>query len=580
MEIRRLCRGCGLVLSTQDILSRPTIREQALVATENASKGSPFALPTPASELAEMNHRIMDILQSSTMANRWDSVETAMLCSPFQRRMYRAFHHKAEAPYLFSALVQVAHLDGSVSTDNHMKWMLQAWEQTAQRHAMLRTVFVTPTPTTSMPAACVEADLIQVVLKTVPLEIARASRGVSCKEEAIEQSRARLATFRRSAFQNNQPPVSLDIFLVCGGGAEESIYAHLIIGHMLIDHVSLTHVMSDFQMYYSELASEKLPLRPPHLLDAKNNGDFGAYIRQLHMQDRLAAKQNRNWWTGRLRDTPRCIMAPELVGDCVGATAACRHYEMSSIYFRLDVSDRVTRLCAEAEVTLASMLQFAWAVLLHIRTGNYVVCFGHLVSDRDHGHHAAAAGDESEIVGPMLCLSVARAVMSPSDTVVHAMRALQDHNVASLAHMSTLDLTAVEKELLGGDADTIGNPATYPVLFNTLVNYRKIRHAKKEGKGQTDLFRSIWKQDPHEVRCFPIGTLLVSSHSITTPKQQDIVLSFNENGSLCLDAELSYYKHMFSAESMHKTASAYCRIIELLTTHTGWTIQDLTAAMC
>jgi len=54
------------------------------------------------------------------------------------------------------------------------------------------------------------------------------------------------------------------------------------------------------------------------------------------------------------------------------------------------------------------------------------------------------------------------------------------------------------------------------------------------------------------------------------------VLSFNERGGGSrLDAELTYYNHMFSSLSMHKMAEMYVKTVEVLSLKECNTMKDL-----
>lgn len=481
IDIKRLCNAAGLPLSTQDVLSKPTIRQLAQIGIQKS-----LTTPSAPSSLRSACHRericglVEDVLKLCPGAPFHDCIETAMPCSPLQRRMYRAFHQKPEAPYLFNNLVELSGLESSLPTTHHRPSqttrLLEAWQKTVQRHAILRTVFVVSSPKP-------DADVVQVVLKTTRPS-AQLLHVDSC-DDAVAQSRAGLATFRQAVFRNNLPPLSLTFFIANNTG---KIYAHLILGHMLMDHVSLSHVMSDFGAFYRGLDSQLSPL----------SKGFGDYIAQV-TQNPLESGESTRFWVEALRDVRPCTIARELRGRHPprqdGPENQCP-VAVGSVRFALDIPDAARRLCADARVTLSSLLQFAWATLLRRHTGNDAVCFGHLVSDRDR-----VPDEEGEIVGPVICLAVGRVVFADEGPVCDAMRALQDHSIAGLAHMSSFDLAAVEGELLGRWApDAVSRQTIRPgSLFNTLINYRKVEYSPA-GTLEIPKYKSIWKQDPHNVR--------------------------------------------------------------------------------
>lgn len=475
----------------------PTIRQLARLAREKMSirPAEPGALPprTSALDRQSLSDRVKD-----TLNILGDSFQSIMRCSLFQKRIYHAFHYKWQAPYLYNNLVKLDRLPSDDHVPLTQRFQLEvsrllgAWQQTTQRHSILRTIFV---GSSSTPGA--DNEVYQIVLKRITPHTQVFH--VDSIEDAVIQSQSHLATFRETVFRNNLPPHSLAILI--DGANSGGLYVHLILSHMLVDHVSLAHIMSDFDMFYRVLAIE--PMAP--------SKEFGEYITQA-INPRPGGDETERamiFWETALRDTVPCIIENQHLsgtlfptgneaatekGNCdyVGITASVR--------FAVDVTDSVTSLCKDAEVTLSNLLQFAWAVLLHILTGNEAVCFGHLVSDRDQ-----VADDELAIVGPVLCLLVGHVTFPPnSGSVFDAMRALQNHNVASLSHTSSFDLASIERRLLfrnhecGGTAAMSGRNGSPPVLFNTLINYRKVVYSSAHDF-ITERHRSLWKRDAYEV---------------------------------------------------------------------------------
>lgn len=474
--MKRACVARGFHLSAQDVLSNPSIRKLAAIVKRTPSAPQPAApTPTTLGEVEiESNNRVRAVLLKYPQLASCDKIETAMLCSPLQRRMYLAFHHKREAPYLFNNLVELLGQSNISSPQAHIDKMLQAWQQIVNRHAILRTVFVGDT---SKP----DAEVIQVVLKTwIPsIDVLTVDSSV----DAIKKSQAHVDEFRQTAFKDYSPPASLRILVESNTGR---LYVHVILGHMLIDHVSLAHVMADFDTCVA--SGQAAALLPPV------QRHFRSYLENMP-RGRVAERESTKFWASALRNMQRCIVPPNLPQHPSASTSL---HSVGSICFNLDLTPAITTLCTEARVTLSNLLQFAWALLLRSDTGNDAVCFAHLVSDRD----LMMGGDEDEIVGPLLCLGIACVTFSGGDTVFDTMRCLQNHNIASMSHMAALDLTAVERELCSRPDQTSqhrhGSQRNLSAtMFNTMVNYRKVQY--RSSHSPKAKYRSLWKQDPHEV---------------------------------------------------------------------------------
>jgi fumiquinazoline F synthetase len=500
MDIKRQCTDLGLCLSTQDVLSMPTVRQLARLA-----KQKPPAVRSRPQDRPQLTYTLDQQSLNASIKNKLsilgNNVESITYCSPFQRRMYKGFHSEGRIPYIYNNLVKLERLsvqshDGLASRpsgQSEISRLLRSWQQTIQRHSILRTTFVGGGSTSAG-----VGELCQVVLKSITPE--SAVFHVTSTDDILTRSRAHLETFRRNVFKENLAPHSLAILV--DESDSKALYMHLILSHMLVDHVSLAHIMSDFDLFYRGWTVDLMPPCKP----------FGDYI-SLSTAPRPEEGGDDSvqifWQTAFLGILPCILERKHLSGGLFPASdvtpmdkiACITEKSVASVKLTLNITDSVDRLCRDAEVTLSNLLQFVWAVLLHLLTNNDAVCFGYLASDRDR-----IGDDELEIVGPVLCLLVGRVVFSQgSGTILHALCALQKHNIECMSRASSFDLTSFEKGLSRGGyqrLDTASAPGRQvpPVLFNTLINYRKVKYSSPKDLANTMNYRSIWKQDPHEVR--------------------------------------------------------------------------------
>lgn len=533
MDIKRQCTALGFHLSTQDVLRMPTVRQLARLARQEpptvaACKQDPLQ-PT-----YKLDRELLSANVKNTLNILGANVESIMHCTPFQSRMYSAFHSKGRVPYVYNHLVKLDRLQShdcppsKQSCRSEISRLLSSWQRTIERHSILRTIFV---PSRSTLAA--DDGVFQMVLKCNRPDIHVFH--VTSADDVLTKSRAHLEDSRRNLFRDHAAPHSLAILV--DESDKRTFYMHLVLSHMLVDHVSLAHIMFDFGLFCRGFAVDLMsPCKP--------FGDYVAQSTSLRLRDEMNNSVDPFWRTV-LQDIVPCILksrhfagSPGLTSDispdamrvCTSGTS------MASVKFTLDIAESVHCLCRDAEVTLSNLLQFVWAVVLHMLTRNDAVCFGYLVSDRD-----TVGDDELEIVGPVLNLLVGHVTFSQSSgTILEALRALQKHNIESISRASSFDLTRLEKSLVSGGRERLGTaavpgPEAPPVLFNTLINYRKVKYSSPHNASHTMSYRSVWKEDPHEVRCptyyaailfsesFPY--LIQNSKTLFSPSTRDLTRS-------------------------------------------------------
>ncbi|KAJ4419141.1 Non-ribosomal peptide synthetase [Gnomoniopsis sp. IMI 355080] len=490
IQLMQLCRKRGIMVTTQEVLANPTVRCLARIAQRSRQPDYEHPLDSTNSQdgsIIESSHKaptkgnLLETLPdvASILPVSAESIEAVWPCTPFQRRMYTAFRCRPNSPYLFDSLIE---LTEGLATDP--QWLITAWQQTIDRHGILRTAFV---PIIA-PGEAEDATLLsQVVLKKWS-----ADATVVHTEEGAQNLLA-LATEHRAAvrarlFEDNAPPVALRVYVTQQSGDKDSrCFAHLIMSHLMIDHVSFAHILSDWQRFYEGSQDEAGlagPEPPP----------FGLYSCQRQSTDK-----GNEFWISALQDAKPCLLTRELYGDGVEITQESQDACLRSEIFTVELTSALDEFCRRVGTTLATVLQFVWAVLLHVQTGKQDVCFGQLVSDRDFADDGFLGGGGGgnaigQVVGPMLALVVGRVRFTATDSLIEALCGLHDHNVRAASH-KIYELEKVEEEL--------GVESSWR-LFDTLVNIRRVQYQGDDDndsarKLRRKRFRSIHKRDPHEV---------------------------------------------------------------------------------
>ncbi len=465
MHVSRFLSLAGVPVKTQDVLKSNSIRELAL-AFGSREPRDPSAEAQPRTR--QSGSRSLPSIEEVLSEHGFHLASTSKILSvhhstPFQSRTTSALYALPWRPYLYNLFAEIGGYGLSdQNLDPHR--LLSAWRSTVARHDILRTAI----PLTKDGNAAYQVILDESAAACGTFEVGTEKEALEASIEKTKQVKASLSPTSLT------PPLWLNLYTT----STKQVYMHLLMGHMLIDHVSLSHVLHDWDVFYRGDSSL--------LTGAARLPRFANYVDDVESRDSLASI---DFWTRKLHGVEPTILRPTYkLADDGARLAMAADAAMSAINFKIDIDAKMDQYCRNTHVTVSTLLQFAWAVLLGAYTAQTSVCFGHLASDRD-----IDIQDADEIVGPMLTVLVTHVVLGSQDrasaasSVEDAIRKLQDDNTDSMAH-KVFDLSAIERRL--------GLRLPDSALFNTLINYRKV---KRSGPQPVMKLRSILKQDPHEV---------------------------------------------------------------------------------
>ncbi|HEY6788907.1 MAG TPA: amino acid adenylation domain-containing protein, partial [Trebonia sp.] len=208
--------------------------------------------------------------------------------------------------------------------------------------------------------------------------------------------------------------------------------------HLVLDGWSVPVLMGDLWALYTGTDPALLPAAPP----------FGDYLRWLAGRDQAAAAAA---WRGYLADCggPTLLGGPAVRGH---RTARAFRAELDA-----DATAALRRVARAHGVTLATVAQAAWAVLLHELTGRDDVVFGVTVS----GRPAELDGAE-RMVGLLISTLPMRARLRPAEPVTALLARLQREWAVLLDHQH-LGLPDVARAAGGGELfDTLLVVENYP----------------------------------------------------------------------------------------------------------------------
>jgi amino acid adenylation domain-containing protein/non-ribosomal peptide synthase protein (TIGR01720 family) len=282
----------------------------------------------------------------------------------------------------------------------------RAWEDTVQRHVALRSCFVTDRAGQPLQIVCGRVELPWRVMdwRSDP------SDGADDRfEELLRDDRAR-------PFDIASPPLMRITVVRTSDVVHRVIWTH---HHLQIDGWSWPIVLDDVAARYAELVDGTPPVR---------TGPAPSYRRYLQwLADRNESDSPRYWAQTLAQFDPTPVPGvrrPRARGrqNGAGEDRSAEH----AVTVGPDAVTRLTALARQHQVTLNTVVQTAWALVLHDATGRNDVAFGATFSGRP-----ADLPDVDEIVGPFvnnLPIRVGLAATTPlGDLLAHV------HQVVALA---------------------------------------------------------------------------------------------------------------------------------------------------
>ncbi|MGW1768320.1 amino acid adenylation domain-containing protein [Streptomyces sp. NPDC002073] len=285
------------------------------------------------------------------------------------------------------------HLTGHVDPER----MRAAGQALLERYPNLRSAFL----------ASGEGDPVQIVAEHVAIpwqHIDLSGLGEAEQDAAVDKA---LADDRADQLDPARPPLIRLALLTCGPQkAKLIITAH----HTLFDGWSSPLVIKDLIRLYA--ATEELaPVR-----------SYGDYLAWLSKQDRDASAAR---WKEELADFDQ----PTLLAADIPEKGEASRLGRVEVPLSIDKGRELARRAAELGVTLNTLLQGAWAVLLSKLSGQNDVVFGFAVN----GRPADLIGSD-EMVGLFINTLPTRVRCGADQTVGEVITDLQDRQISLLDH--------------------------------------------------------------------------------------------------------------------------------------------------
>ncbi|WP_255321653.1 amino acid adenylation domain-containing protein, partial [Paenibacillus thiaminolyticus] len=276
-----------------------------------------------------------------------------------------------------------------------------SWNTVIQRHAVLRT---------SVDSGWRDQPL-QVVYRSRTLKIAYADLSMKSAAEQERELALLKEEDRKRGFRAESDSLMRVAVVRTGPESHQLLWSF---HHILMDGWCLPLVVKEVLEIYTALCKEEEPQLP-------RVTEYSEYIRWLSEQDGQAAAK---YWADLLADF-------EQAGELPRRQRQAQGYEARRVTCSLGrkLTERISQAAREQGVTVNTLLQTAWGLLLHKYSGTHDAVFGSVVS----GRPADLPGVEG-MIGLFINTIPVRVKCEAGDTVARVLQQVQEQALASQAH--------------------------------------------------------------------------------------------------------------------------------------------------
>ena len=449
---------------------------------------------------------------------------TAVLpCSPIQYRMLQS-QRRTPGTYQSDTWHVIKTPLGSGLVDQRK--MQAAWQTVVDRHEALRTIFI--------PSIVRPGEFDQVVLKEHRAEV----RLAECEDSAMLET---LENYAAVDYSSARPHNAFTLFR----GSDKDVYCKLEISHALQDGMSTRVIYRDLELAYRDL----LPNEP--------TAGFRDYVSWLHEQD---LSPSVDYWTRRLENVRPCCLPRSPVDRSIVGGAK---HEFVPVELEADMSVSLADFCKRNGVTMATVFQTAWALVLRVFTRSKDVLFGYMTANRD----VPIAGI-ADVVGPLINMLMCRLGIEDGMSVGRLLRDVAGDFVEGVEHQFGFVEAVRKKEekmnAYGGDDD--GKEA----LWNTVMSLEYAgEEAREEGSSppSTLAFEAIGGVRSPEVSsfAFPSHSTLSRSNLLTFILWQfDVVIGVLIHEKSNVEIQIGYWDHCIRREYVEELSRTYVGFLDLI----------------
>ncbi|EIK94329.1 non-ribosomal peptide synthetase [Pseudomonas sp. M47T1] len=387
IQVVSRAREAGLHLTPKDVFQHQRLQQLAAQASpvQAPVQAMTQALHVPGMPLRAEHFPLAGLQQQQLDALGLDEarVEAILPLSPMQQGMlFHSVEVQEEGLYVNQLNIGIDGLDATR--------FRQAWAEVSQAHDSLRSLFLWQGL----------EQALQVVLSDAPLPVREVDlRGQRVTPELIERY---VLAERAEPFDWQRPPLQRLLLLRLGEQQYRLIWTY---HHIVLDGWSVSLLIGQVLRRY--LGGEKPAV----------GGRYGDYIAWLQAQDEQAAQA---FWQAQLQ----VLEQPTLLAQSLVDTPQGQGH--TALYTRLDkaATERLRQFARQQRITLNTLIQGAWLLLLQRYTGQRTVAFGATVS----GRPASLPGAENLLGLFINTLPIAQ-TLAPQQPLGDWLRHLQDYNL-------------------------------------------------------------------------------------------------------------------------------------------------------
>jgi len=238
---------------------------------------------------------------------------------------------------------------------NHLS---KSWQQVLKNHSILRSGFYYDAFT--MPVQCVYKEV------KLPVEIVDYSH-LSETDQATAIKEFEIADSAKGFDFKSVPLMRITLLKLTAVTYRMLWTSH----HILFDGWSLPILMEEFLTTYESIASG-------NLLIPKEEDKYEDYIRYLERSDKDAEE---SYWKNYMQGIQQSTMLP-FIGATKERTKGVGYYRSLPVHLNADLTEKIQGFAKGHRLTVNTLMQGVWSLLLHQYTGSKDIVFGVIVSGR------------------------------------------------------------------------------------------------------------------------------------------------------------------------------------------------------
>jgi amino acid adenylation domain-containing protein/non-ribosomal peptide synthase protein (TIGR01720 family) len=291
----------------------------------------------------------------------------------------------------------------------------QAWHYILKQHSILRSSF-----------SYEELDIpVQCVHETVELPFEELDYRGLAKEAQETEEEIFLEQDRARGFDFKCPPLMRITLIRTGDAAYRMVWTY---HHLLMDGWSLPVLLEELLQHYETLLEGKT-------IVARPQDHYEDYIRYIESRDK---EEEEQYWRSYMKGLESASYLP-FVSTARDRSKGIGVYKESYLTLDAGVTGRIHAYAQQHGLTVNTIMQGAWAFILHAYTGNPNVAYGILVSGRP-----AALPDVEQRVGMYINTIPLHTAIDRNNNIISWLSAIQQDQIRSREYEHTF-LSAIQK---------------------------------------------------------------------------------------------------------------------------------------